>query len=95
VFPDRTWPKLPWHGLLQGYCLRVWQALLGEPGDTWQRFWAPKGELPTAHDVAVADLMVITGSHYSAYEPLPWIDAMAAAMPEWVHASGTCAPSAT
>jgi len=50
----------------------LWVKLLRQPGEEWTLYrTAEKGELPTVDDDY--DGVLIPGSHYSAYDDLPWV----------------------
>ncbi len=79
---------------MQGWNRVLWGSVFAiSATDDFERFWAPAGELPTVEAVQAADLVIVTGSHYSAYEDLPWIHNLVAALPKFV-ATGASPPPA-
>jgi GMP synthase-like glutamine amidotransferase len=45
----------------------------GNVGDVWETFLCHQGQWPSIEDASHFTGFVITGSHYSAYDPVPWI----------------------
>jgi hypothetical protein len=70
----------------QGRCLPLWQDVLQEAGDTWVHTRPPLGTFPSGEQVAASQLLIISGSHYSAYEELAWIQRLAQELPRWIAA---------
>lgn len=59
-----------WEGFYNAYARTIGTLDRDEP---WRVWHATKGEFPTDDDIAHLDGFVMSGSHYSAYEDLPWI----------------------
>ena len=56
-------------GLSDHFFIRI----LG-PQHSYTEICLPKGDVPTPELVAASDLLIVGGSHCSAYEDLPWIN---------------------
>eukprot|EP00877_Chromochloris_zofingiensis_P006924 jgi/Chrzof1/2485/Cz11g17100.t1 len=61
----------------------LWQAVLGEDGDQWDVYKCCEGQFPAVHDVHKYAFLLLTGSHYSAYEELPWIRTLTHLLPAY------------
>lgn len=70
-----------WHG----YSESCWKTVLQSPGDSWEIFNLPKdGVFPDPDTLdSKYDVMVISGSHYSAYEDIPWINKLVEMLPKY------------
>ena len=69
--------------------MRSWVALSLSRVLTSLQCW--DGQLPEVAAAAQYRAIFITGSHYSAYEELPWINNLVI----WLHGFVTCAAGAT
>jgi GMP synthase-like glutamine amidotransferase len=53
-----------------------------------------KGEFPTVEDARSYDLILLSGSHYSSYEDLEWINRLKQLLPQYAEAGvklfGSC-----
>lgn len=58
---------------VHGGYFKVFMDLLGEEGEAWHVYRAPRGELPRAEDVGDYDGFVISGSCSDAHGDDPWI----------------------
>ncbi|KXZ53606.1 hypothetical protein GPECTOR_6g523 [Gonium pectorale] len=71
-----------------GWTERVWRGLLEEPGDAFSVFRCHAGEFPDPQTVRHQfDVLVVGGSHYSAYDEVEWIRRLESLLPQYV-ASG-------
>ena len=59
-----------WTGFYNAYKAALGNDATDEPWRVWR---ATQGEHPTDDEIAEFDGFVMSGSHYSAYEDLPWI----------------------
>ncbi|KAJ9505070.1 hypothetical protein QJQ45_020209, partial [Haematococcus lacustris] len=80
----------PSHDLLQGIGKEIWPNVFPFPGEVghWTEYSLPHNEFPTVDEVKAADLLIMGGSHYSAYEDRAWIHRYAQLIPQYV-ATGT------
>lgn len=85
----------------------VWRDALEQDGDVWELFQCHAHQYPSPASVSAYDFLILTGSHYSAYEDIPWIRELEALLPLYVqagvrilaccfghqvHASSSCTP---
>ncbi|GFH15536.1 glutamine amidotransferase type-1 domain-containing protein [Haematococcus lacustris] len=74
----------------EGIGKEIWPNVFPFPGEVvhWTEYSLPHNEFPTVDEVKAADLLIMGGSHYSAYEDLAWIHRYAQLIPQYV-ATGT------
>lgn len=71
-----------------------WKALLEQPCDVWLEFKCHAGCFLPLDQAKGVDAIIIGGSHYSAYEDIPWIHKLTELIPKYVAAGvrvvGSC-----
>ena len=63
---------------------QLWKRLLHQEGDVWDLYHCPAGSFPAPEQAASYSFLLIGGSHYSAYEDVPWIGQLAGLIPQYV-----------
>ncbi|MEW5304121.1 MAG: hypothetical protein WDW38_003480 [Sanguina aurantia] len=64
----------------------IWRDALEQDGDVWELFQCHAHQYPSPSTVAAYDFLILTGSHYSAYEDVRWIRELEALLPLYVEA---------